>query len=247
MIALLVVSLGSAPRPGRAQAIEGRVVDEVRGTALGLAEVRLLTEDMRLVGSTLSDSLGRYGLTAPGPGAHRITADAIGYASLQSPLLSLAEGITYAIDLELRADPVELDALTVEVEALSAIRRDLRMFGVRLETLGPRFVGPEEIARRATAGDFAKVLQWQSIPGMRIARTDDLAEPPPGPPTVCIQLVAGRGHCAAVVLNGAPVTQEAAYMLPTTNPRAIVVLSPDEATLLYGTGHAGGAVLLFTR
>lgn len=96
----------------RAQTLEGRVVDERSRTPVSVVAVRLLAADLHVVDSTVSDSLGHYDLDAPRPGSDRIEADVIGYETLRSPLFSLSEDTSYEIDLELRADPIELEEMT---------------------------------------------------------------------------------------------------------------------------------------
>lgn len=43
------------------------------------------------------------------------------------------------------------------------------------------------------------------------------------------------------------ITRETAYSIPAESLEAIAVLTPEEATTIYGTGADGGAVLLFSR
>lgn len=151
-------------------------------------------------------------------------------------------------DFELPPDPIELQGIEVESDALKRIGDELRMFGVRAEALGDRLVGPVQIQKRVQATNYASVLQWQSIPGMSVLLSDDLPirlRPPQ--PYACVRLVPGRKMCAIAILNGAPISLEAAYTMLPESLGAMVVLSPDEARLLYGTRGDGGAVLLFTK
>lgn len=215
---------------------------------LQLVEVKLFREEGSLVAVAVSDSFGRYRIITPEPGDYWMQADVLGYEGLKTPLLALDEAKTYKVDFELSGDPIELEGLRVEVEAIEEVRRDLRMFGVDPDAMGERFVDIRDIERRETARDFGHVLQWQSIPGMRVIRSDDLAAAEkPLHPFVCVQMAAGRSSCAIVVLNGSRITLEAGHMVPAQSLRAIAVLTPVEATTIYGTGADGGAVLLFTR
>lgn len=238
-VALLLSPLGIM-----AQVIEGRVTDASGQTPLPFAQVQLLDVEGQAVVVRSSDADGRFQLKAEREGAYRVRVDLLGYQRLESPLLELQQGQTVVADFELPVDPIELEGLRVEVEALERIKTDLRMFGVRVDDLGQRFVDQTTINRRATASDFGGVLQWQSIPNVQIVRGDDVSPPSP---TICVRQVASRATCALTVLNGSPVSLETAYSVPREALRAIVLLTPVEATLLYGTSGTGGAVLLFTR
>lgn len=234
-----------APVGLSAQAVQGRISDEMSREPLAFADVRLLTVDGEVAAVDVSDSAGRYRIGAPEPGSYRVQVDLIGYARLLSPLLALRAGRTVTADFELPADPVELEGLRVEADALERIRDDLRMYGVRLDDLGERFVDQAAIERRWAARDFGQVLQWQSVPGMTVIRSDDFGTG--SKPSVCVRLVADRARCALVILNGARVGLVTAALVPPESLRAMAVLQPAEATLIYGTQGGGGAVLLFTK
>lgn len=242
-LCLTAAFLAANPGGTAAQVVEGRTTDEASGAPLGLVAIQLLTTDEGVVSSAVSDSSGVYELEIPADGAYYVQADMLGYQRLRTPLLELSGSRRFTADFELPADPIELEGLEVEVEAMERIERELRSYGVRLGELGERFVSSADIARRATALDFGKVLQWQSIPGMQVVRGDDLTPPQY---FVCVRLKP-RGDCAVMVLNGARITLETAYDIPASALRAMVVLTPEESTLLYGTDGGGGAVLLFTR
>lgn len=237
--------LTSTPARTAAQVVVGRTTDEAFGSPLGLVAIHLLDTDEDVVGSALSDVSGAYELEIPEDGAYYVYADMLGYQPLRTPLLELSVSRRVTADFELRADPIGLEGLEVEVDAMERIERELASFGVRPDAIGERFVSPADIARRPTVRDFGYVLQWQSIAGMQIIRSDDLF-PRPAQPWICVRL-RPRADCAVMVLNGARVTLVTAYDIPANALRAIVVLTPEESTLLYGTDGGGGAVLLFTR
>ncbi len=234
--------LGVSPVAG--QVVAGRVADESSGEPLSGVQVVLLARSGESVTAAISDSLGSYQLQVPEAGEYVVQADMIGYRRLQTPLLNLSDPRVFRANFQLPPDPIELEGLDVEVEALEGLRRELRSFGVRLDELGERFVSAADIAARPTARDFGHVLQWQSVPGMRVIRGDDWSPPAP---IVCVEQGRGREGCALLVLNGARISLETAYDIPAHSLRAIVVLRPLEATLLYGTEGSAGAVLLFTR
>lgn len=222
----------------------GALTDVSGNVPLALAQVQLLLADGTLITSVTTDPDGRFRIIANREGPYRLRVDLLGYQRLESPLLNLWAGKTVSADFELPADPIELEGLRVEVETSERVKEDLRMFGVSVDELGQRFIDQATINRRTTASDFGGVLQWQSVPGLQVLRGDDQSPPSP---TICVRQVPGRTTCALTVLNGSPVALETAYSIPREALRAIVVLNPVEATLIFGTGAAGGAVLLFTH
>jgi hypothetical protein len=245
LLPALAILLGG-PRAAHAQIVQGRITDELAGEPLHAVEVRLLTADGDVAAVAASDSVGSYAVRAPRGGEYRVQADLLGYVQLRSPLLDLPDGRTVTADFEMPNDPIELEGLRVEVEAMERIREELRSYGVRVDALGEGFVDAETIASTPSARDFGKVLQWRSVPGMRVVRSDDLSQGPLKA-WVCVRLLAGRAECAVTVLNGTRITLEAAYLVPAEALQAIAVLTPQDATTLYGTDGFGGAVLLFTR
>lgn len=228
-----------------AQVVQGRITDEASGTPIAGVDVSLLDSERGGVARTATDAEGHYTLNAPDTGDYYVVVDMIGYRRLESPLVALVADQTVSIGFELPADPIELEGLRVEADRLEEIKREVSMFGVRVDDLGERFVDAETIAKRPHARDFGLVLQWQSIPQLSIIRSEDGSNP--GKPEVCVRISALRDACAVTVLNGARVTLETAASIPPEALDAIVVLDQYEAALLYGTDGGNGAVLLFTK
>lgn len=241
-------TLALVPTLAGAQVIHGRITDESGTVPLSAAEVSLLAPDGSVAAVVLSDPDGRYRINPPEPGNYSLRVDLLGYERLTSPLLALDDGIMLA-DFEMPAAPIELEGLSVEAEATQRIRDDLETFGVKLDVLGERFVDRAAIEARPTARDFGHVLQYQSVPGIRVARSDDMPNYlQPLRSSMCVTISRNtRGGCALVALDGALITAEAAAMIPVHSLQGIAVLTPPEATQRFGTDASGGAVLLFTR
>jgi hypothetical protein len=234
--------------PVHAQVVQGRVTDETGEQPLPAAEISLLDEEGRVAAVTLSDSTGRYRIGPPEPGSYVVQVDLLGYERLVSPLLALVDERVVNADFEVPPRPIGLEGLHVEVEAEERIRRGLRTFGVNLDDLGERFVNRAMIESKPFARDFGHVLQWQG--GVSVSRSDDLAPNlQPLHPFVCVRVTrrTNRVGCALVALNGTLITAEAATLISPDALEAMVVLTPVEATLAFGTDGDGGAVLLFTR
>ena len=223
-----------------AQVAMGVVTDESTGAPVAGAEIALLDDARDVVRRAVSDATGRYSVQAPEAGAYWITADFLGYARLESPLLSLEGERTVVVDFELPVDAIELEGLEVEAERDRALRERLRLYGVRPEALGARWVGRKEIERWQAAEDFGVALRAQAIPSMVVTRTADSG----GIPRVCVSY--RRGGCALIVWNGTPISERTAGLIPPMSLESIVFLTPHEATLSYGTDGGNGAVLLFS-
>jgi hypothetical protein len=237
-----------APGAARAQVVQGRITDEMGERPLAAAEVSLLDEEGRPVAVTLSDSAGWYRIGPREPGIYSVQVDLLGYQRLVTPLLALEGERTVNADFEVPAAPIELEGLRVEAEALERLRQEVREFGVDLDNIGERFVGRAAIEQRTAARDFGHVLQWQSVPGLTVTRSDDTPTYlQPLNSWICVRVARSRGDCAIFALNGTLITPEAAALVPPETLEAIVVLTPVEAAQTFGTDAAAGAVLLYTR
>ena len=224
-----------------AQAATGRVTDESTGEPVAGAMISLLDSEREVAMRVASDSTGRYTVEAPHPGEYWLQADFLGYRLLESPLLRLEAERTVTIDFELPVDAIELEGLEVETRRNEELRQRVRLWGVRPEELGARWVDREQIERWQTAEDFGVALRAQAIAGVEVIRYVERN----GMPGVCVSI--RNGGCALVVWNGQPVSELTAGLIPPMSLEAVVLLTPMEATLSYGTDGGNGAVLLFTR
>ena len=86
-------------------------------------------------------------------------------------------------------------------------------------------------------------LQPPSTYRCSIQRGDDVG----GRPFVCVRIRRGAANCALTVLDGQIVDSELLGMYPPEALGGILVLSPMEATLSFGTAGGDGAILLFSR
>lgn len=247
-----LLALASVPAPAVAQVVQGRITDESGAVPLRAAEVSLLADDGSVAVVEVSDSAGRYRIIPREPGNYSLRVDLLGYQRLVTPLLALEGDRTMLADFEMPPAPIELEGLDVEAEAEQRMRDELRMFGVHLDYLGERFVDRAAIEARSTARDFGHVLQYQSVPGLRITRSDDL--PPNLQPlrsSMCVSVPRSKTtltvECAVIALDGTLTSPEAAAMLPVESLQGMAILTPNEAVLAFGTDGRGGALLLFTR
>lgn len=237
---LVCVGLLLPASEAHAQAVAGRVTDESTGEPVAGAMVSLLDSEREVTRRVVSDSAGRYAVEAPDPGEYWLVADFLGYQLLESPLLRFAGGDTVTVDFELPVDAIELEGLEVAAQRNEELRERVRLWGVRPEELGARWVDREQIERWQAAEDFGVALRAQGIAGVQVIRGVEID----GTPVVCVSI--RSGGCALVVWNGQPVSEVTAALIPPMSLEAVVLLTPMEATLSYGTDGGNGAVLLFT-
>lgn len=108
--------------PLAAQTVHGRLVEEATGQPISGAIVVLLDGNARQVAGVLSNDAGGFIVRAPSPGAYRLRADRIGYASTLSPRLELSAGENLEYRLAASTRAVELEGITASGER----RCDLR-------------------------------------------------------------------------------------------------------------------------
>lgn len=247
--ALLALAL---PSPSLGQALSGRVLDERLERPVAGALLRLLDKDGKERGQALADSVGRFRLAPPKPGEYYLEATRIGYRRAVSPLLAFtgAEG-TAELELMMAPAPIGLEGLSVEVDVEGRAAQDLAISGIRPADLGNRWISRSDIEAVEIRPDVGRVIEWQNISNLRVIRPENLV-PGSAPLGLCVSLVrartgAGLGRCAMVVLNGVPITGEAALALDPEVVGGMAVLLPTEATLLFGVRGEGGALLVWTR
>ena len=208
-----------------AQVVRGTVVDGSNGAAVPLAGVFLLDRDRSVVVQTMSDSLGRYVLEAPGPGDYVLAGQRLGYVQMASALLALGED-TYELDLELEPDPFQFDPLEVTVRNKVLVEWFRFEAGVNPNTVfGYRAIqGADLMAARQKARDNTDMLRWLYVPvshgreacvGWRMSDLPRPGDEPTGPP------------CGRLWLDGRPVPVEHIETIDRWQVAVVVVLPPD--------------------
>jgi hypothetical protein len=250
----LVTALATAvalAAPVQAQTIAGVVLDEARESPVAGALILLLDRSGEERAQALSDPDGRFVITPPEAGEYYLAATRIGYEPTRSPLLALTMEGTAPLELMMRPAPIGLEGFEVEVDAEGRAAEELRFSGVEPRDLGSRFVSQAEIAAVQIRPDVGSVLEHQAISGMRVIRPENL-NPGSADVGLCVSLQRARrgngmGTCAMVVLDGVPIRGDVALALDPESVAAMAVLLPTEATTMYGTRGARGALLIWTR
>lgn len=111
----------AAALPAPAQTLRGRAVDRETLQPLPDASVALVDSAGEVVASTRSGPDGAFRLAAPGPGEYRLAASRIGYGTLLSAPVPLAEGQVVETEARVRPVPLALDSVRVPVAAEAGI------------------------------------------------------------------------------------------------------------------------------
>ncbi len=110
--AVIIAAVLSAPVPASAQTLSGRVLDILTRQPLAGVELKLMQGD-RVVGLTVSDSVGRFSVDAPGRGRYRLGGTRLGYADALSDYLELAAATSVSADLLMSSTPVKVAPLVL--------------------------------------------------------------------------------------------------------------------------------------
>lgn len=164
--------------------------------------------DVSVAGSSRklrTDSLGRFTLTALGPGTHRVTLRRFGFESLTSPVAMTMDD-TLALTFELRAMPALLGEVRVNASPttpkLLAVGFDRRR---KLEGVPSRqFVTRAEIERRnpVVVSDLMKRMSARASGAScmdPVLFVDGAIRPRLGPPTQMRRLITSRGEALTSV------------------------------------------------
>ena len=220
--------------------ILGRISSETEGTTLTNALVSISGTGLHV----LSGEEGWYFLTGVPEGRLEVTVALPGFAEARDTI-ELGPDETIALDFHLKPDPVPIDELVVTA--------DVQPLGTLAHR---RVIGKEEIARRQ-ASTVTQLLQGL-VPGMtqtvtsgdvgsaaqiRIRGVRSLKGSPPLFFVDGIRIGSSR-------FGGPTGTGGILTFLDNISPgdiERIEILHAAEATTLFGTGAAGGAILIYTK
>lgn len=249
-LTLVLAALAATASPAVAQPVlSGRVVEELSGDPIPRAEVLFADSEGLVLATTVSDAAGRFAIASPVAGILVLQARVEGFEPVTTRVRLEAEQHA-EVTIEMIPAAIEVAGLTVTVDALGETRKELARWGVLLDDLGERFIAEEAIEARFGSRDLGEVIGSEALPGVTAHRGENTV---PGLGNfLCISMTRGRSgagftRCALTVVDGLPIPPEAAADIPIETLRAIVVLHPVEASLVYGTAGGGGAVLLFRK
>lgn len=266
--ALLTISTAA---PLASQTIRGKLLDDRTEKPIEHASIVLIDATGETRDAAITDTTGNFTVRAREPGRYSLRARRIGYQSDTSPLLELNSGQVIDMDFLITVKPVELLPVTIEEKRMRNSRQQF-VAGLDVRSLGSRLISPQKIkpllARSRNAAD---VLRWQNIPGLWIVEGGTgetcvrltrgrVAANGAGSITTRndaeggIENVRGaltpieseddRG-CMAMYLDDARFTSLDDIDVETVEK--MVVLLPNEAGGLFGTGSSKGVLLVYTR
>jgi hypothetical protein len=128
---------------------------------------------------------------------------------------------------------------------------ELSNLGLRREALGRRFLGPAEMEElRNSSMDALDLVRVAGLPGIRVERLRPSNE-------LCIHsrrnMQAGFSSggaepiCASVFIDGVPADVERLAAVPGESLAGLAYLRPGEAGARFGSGTAGGVLVVWTR
>lgn len=163
-----------APAAGQAQVVRGRLLETGSRQPVMLGTVALLDSTLAVVDETFTNEKGAFVLDAPKPGSYYVLAGRLGYTPAVDGILELGEGGEISVDFYLRAQPLLLDSLKVEVERQRIVRslENAGFYQRQKEGFG-HFVTPEDIEKRQplTPRDLLR-----SVPGVWVVENGYLGQ-----------------------------------------------------------------------
>jgi hypothetical protein len=160
--AVFIAALLCAPAGLAAQTLAGRVVDALSRQPLRDVELHLMQGD-RVVGSTVSDTLGRFSINAPSRGRFRLQGKRIGYADALTDYVEIPPDERISAELSMSSSPVRVAPLTVE--ATRSAYLDEHGFYARQSVGHGDFITGDQITRRnaQTMSDLLRGLRGIKI------------------------------------------------------------------------------------
>jgi hypothetical protein len=223
-----------------AQVVRG-VVREIESKApiAGVA-VYLRDSSRKVVGFERTDEEGRFALRLPAPG-FALQAARVGYApeSLSTAGLDVID--TTNVLLDMRRIAVRLTPAVIEAER-RVIRED-RILGLSLKTMSTSIITPSEISHASRgARDYLDAIRVALPPGVAVWEERK-----------CVTMSRGSSFggrsCAMVFVDGVKIEDNQA-VIDVARPEWLdhaIFVRPTDAGVRFGTGAAGGVLLLFTK
>jgi TonB-dependent starch-binding outer membrane protein SusC len=236
-----------------AAVLTGSVVDSVSSRPLANAQVAVVGTQL----GALTNDAGRFTITGVPAGTHTVRTILIGYAP-QTRTVTVVDGQSAAVDFQLRAQALQLDAV-VAIGYGTARRRDLTgsLSSVTGEDLTARAAPTTSVATALVGrAPGVQVVSNSGTPGeaasIRIRGTNSItggSDPlyvidgiPIAQSNGTNLTAAGTQTTAASLSGGTPLST-----IDPNNIESIQVLKDASATAIYGARGANGVVLITTK
>lgn len=235
--------LGGPVQPVQGQTINGTLMEVDSDQPISLGLVLMLSESGDSITSTVTDSRGRFSVSADEPGSFLLIASAFGFKETAAGVFELGESGVMDIEFRIAAAPMPIDGLLVSLQRPVLEHNLVRNGFVRRITRGRgRFITPAEI-EKSSARNTADL--FRGIPGVH------LTNPPGGMIGArnVVRMVSQNDYCAPTIyLDGARISSGMAAdmaiddLAPLQTLDAVEVYRrPSEIPIEYGmTGSGGG-------
>lgn len=240
-IATLVACAAAIPATGVAQVVRGEVREMTsKVPVIGVAIV--FRDSLGIVaGFTNTDENGVFRIRVPNP-KFVLRAMRVGFAPESLSTLGADATDTLDVLLEMRAIPIMLSPVIIADERRRM--RDTRVLGLNLHTMSTDLMTPSQIAANSRgARTYLDAITSLLPAGVLVSNRSQ-----------CVVMnrgtrLNGQQACAMVVVDGVR-QDDPATALELVQPQwldhAIFVRAAD-AGIRFGTGAAGGVLLLFTK
>lgn len=241
-----------------AQVVRGTVADSATTKLLDSSWVSLFGSDGSIVDRVLTDSSGRFALSARAPGSHVVQIEHRGYRTVRTERFVLEARAEFSLSIFLAPEAMELGPVIVTAvpEADAAYLARSGYLERKRVGQGVYLDGADLVERRKRARDFSDVLR--AIPGVstialggdnsafRLRGMESIARPC-RIPLVYLDgmVVAGNDHGASWAQLG----RDLASAIHLEHLLAIEVYrGPSEVPSEFGGAESGcGVVLIWTR
>jgi len=245
---LVALMAASATRPAAAQAVRGRLIEAGTGQPISGASVILYTEDGQALLGKLTDAAGQFLIDAPGAGRFKLTAERIGYATVNGGPIEIVGTDTVDVVMRMGTEVIAIDGIEVVTEA-----RDIHLersgFYERKRMGFGQFITRDEIEFRnpSRTSDLLR-----TIAGVQVVPRGGFG----GGEPVLRGAISGMGQCLpGIVLDGMTIRQAGSSEPPfdeLVNPFDIqaieVYRGPSEVPAQFGGSQSAcGMIVIWTR
>lgn len=242
LVTALAVVLGAFFQAAHAQVVRGTVLDSASGIPLSNVMITLIDTTGSVISAQRTTREGRFKFTPTTDAITAVYSRGIGWQPSSSGWLTAWQGDTLEITLRLQPIATQLSEVVIRAER-DSMRRYGSVFGLRIASLGGKYVTPSEVAQAAmSAPSYIDIVGKQAFAGYYVACQDRNCS------TRCVASLRDRGACLMVVVDNMRMEPEQAIdAAPPELIDYIVVLKSSEAGVLFGTGSSAGVLAIFTK
>jgi hypothetical protein len=225
----LLLAAGGA-LPADAQVVRGTV--RTQQTEVAVPQARVIARDSadQLLAETVSDANGRFTLVIPRAALFKVGVLKVGWLQSWSDLIRAAPTDTLEVTLDVPADPVALDTVSVRARVL---RSQNTIAYEEAKRRGWKVYEPTLIERhRDNARDFVDLMREVGATGLNLSSRD------------CIRSLR-YNRCLVYVIDGMPAGPS--LFVPPRDVYFFAVLTASESASQWGDKAPWGAIVIYTR